>query len=174
MKKAACVIAMVLLPVLGAGAEKPPEPKKAAMSQRSTEQNKKLVLDALEQVFNAHRLDRVDQFFTEDYRQHNPHAGQGRASVKSYFGMLFSAFPDWKGEVEHIIAEGDRVIMVVNWSGTHQGEFMGVKPTGKRVTTRTADVMRIQDGKVAEHWDVVADQDMWEKLGFVRKTEPKH
>jgi steroid delta-isomerase-like uncharacterized protein len=171
--KVACVIALVLLPVV-AGAQKPQPPAKAPPSPSRAEQNKRLVLDALEQVFNAHRLDRVDQFFAEDYRQHNPHAGQGRASVKSYFGMLFAAFPDWKGEVEHIIAEGDKVIMVVTWSGTHQGEFMGVKPTGQRVTTRTADVMRIHDGKVAEHWDVVADQDMWEKLGFIRKAEPKH
>ena len=168
------IIAVVLAPSLMAEAQgnKQSKPKPAAASSSQAEQNKKLVLDALEQVFNAHQLDKVDQFFVENYIQHNPHAGQGRESVKRYFGMLFAAFPDWKGEVEHIIAEGDKVIMVVNWSGTHQGEFMGVKATGKKMTTRTADVMRIENGKVAEHWDVVADQDVWEKLGLMKMTPP--
>ena len=174
--KFVCITALALAPALEAQAQdnKQGKPKPAAAASTSqAEQNKKLILEVQEKVFNAHDLSKVDQYFMENYIQHNPHAGQGRESVKRYFGMLFTAFPDWKGDIEHIMAEGDKVIMVVNWSGTHKGDFMGAKATGKKVTTRTADVIRIENGKIAEHWDVVADQDMWEKLGFMKMNPPQ-
>jgi predicted SnoaL-like aldol condensation-catalyzing enzyme len=168
----ASIIALCLLPAMVAGAQpsKPEKSPPSAGAASQTERNKQRVREALDKVFNAHQLAMVDEYFTENYKQHNPHAGQGRQSVKSYFGMLFTGFPDWKGEIDHILAEGDKVIMVVTWSGTHKGEFMGVKPTGKRVTIQTADIIRLENGKFAEHWDVVADQPMWEALGFIQKV----
>ena len=63
-----------------------------------------------------------------------------------------AAFPDMRITVEDMIAEGDRVSARVTMRGTHQGEFQGIAPTGKRVQVKTIDIFRIADGKIAEHW----------------------
>ncbi|HEU4407177.1 MAG TPA: ester cyclase [Polyangiaceae bacterium] len=138
-----------------------------------TEANKALALRALDEIFNGHDLAKVDEYYAENFTQHNVEAGEGRESVKQYFGVLFRGFPDWKAEVEHVVAEGDKVTLFVTWSGTHTGEFFGVAPTGKRVVTRTSDLIRVENGKLAEHWDVVADLPMREALGFVEVKQPQ-
>lgn len=62
------------------------------------------------------------------------------------------AFPDMHIEVEDMIAEGDKVSARVAMSGTHQGEFQGIAPTGKQVQVRAIDIFRIANGKIVEHW----------------------
>jgi steroid delta-isomerase-like uncharacterized protein len=69
------------------------------------------------------------------------------------FGLgTFSAFPDLKRPVEDLVAEGDKV--VARWSsvGTHEGDFMGIPPTGKTVTTTGITIFRLEDGKIVEEW----------------------
>ena len=61
-------------------------------------------------------------------------------------------FPDMRIEVEDMIAEGDKVTARVAMSGTHQGEFQGIAPTGKQVQVRAIDIFRIANHKIVEHW----------------------
>ncbi len=63
-----------------------------------------------------------------------------------------AAFPDMRITVEDMIAEDDRVAARVSMRGTHQGEFQGIAPTGKRVQVRAMDMFRIADDKIVEHW----------------------
>ena len=63
-----------------------------------------------------------------------------------------TAFPDTRIEVEDMISEGDKVTARVTMSGTHQGEFQGIAPTGNRVQVRAIDIFRIMNGKIVEHW----------------------
>ena len=64
------------------------------------------------------------------------------------------------------MADGDRVVTFIRWEGTHTGPFLGVAPTGKKVTFETADIYRMQDGLFIEHWDVVDKLSIATELGL--------
>lgn len=129
---------------------------------------KELVVEAIEEIFFKRNLDAVDRYVVSDYLQHQPGIPPGRKAFKEYLKKLFHAFPDYKGEIENVISEGDLVSLHIAWSGTHQHEFMGVRPTGKRITRRTADVLRVKSGKLVEHWGVVDQTEMLVVLGLLR------
>jgi predicted ester cyclase len=63
------------------------------------------------------------------------------------------------------IVEGDKVVIRARATGTHQGEFMSIPPTGNRIEVPLIDIMRIRDGKIAEHWGVMDDGVMMQQLG---------
>jgi steroid delta-isomerase-like uncharacterized protein len=81
------------------------------------------------------------------------------------FGLgTFSAFPDLKRPVEDLVAEGDKVVARWTSVGTHQGDFMGIPPTGKQVTTSGITIFRLEDGKIVEEW---SESDM---LGMLQQV----
>jgi len=82
---------------------------------------------------------------------------------RQFIGAFFGGFPDMRLVVEDIVAAGDRVAVRWTFQGTHQGEFLGIPPTGKQVTMSAIEINRVHDGKVAEHW-VQFDQ-----LGLLRQ-----
>lgn len=88
--------------------------------------------------------------------------GQGLRDVVRLFA---SAFPDFRYEVEDVIAEADKVAVRDVSRGTHQGDFMSVPATGNRVTMEAIHVCRLSEGKLAEHW--VARDD----LGMMRRDD---
>jgi hypothetical protein len=71
--------------------------------------------------------------------------------MKTFFKDFFVAFPDYNVSIEYIGAEDDKVFAVLNWKGTHQKPFMGQPANGKTIHVRTAEVMRIENGKFAGH-----------------------
>ncbi len=73
-------------------------------------------------------------------------------TFKQFATEVHTAFPDMRITVEDMLAEGDRVAARVTMRGTHQGEFQGIAPTGKRVQVRAMDMFRIADDKIVEHW----------------------
>jgi steroid delta-isomerase-like uncharacterized protein len=77
---------------------------------------------------------------------------QNAEQAKQFFGMVHQAFPDLHAEVHDVIAEGELVAARVTYTGTHQGEFLGIPATGKQTTTNGVDLFRMQDGRQAEHW----------------------
>jgi len=68
---------------------------------------------------------------------------------------LSGAFPDMHMAIDDVVAEDDKVVLQTTMSGTHQGPFWGIPPTGRRFAQRHVHVLRIVDGKVVEHWDVL-------------------
>ena len=82
------------------------------------------------------------------------------------FSEARAAFPDLSVTVENVVAEGDRVATRVIMRGTHQGEFQGIAPTGKRVEVRAMDMFRISEGKIVEHWGHADDPS-----DFLRKPQ---
>jgi predicted SnoaL-like aldol condensation-catalyzing enzyme len=135
--------------------------------RRAEWQNKVLFHTVLEEVFNQHQLEKVDQYYAADYIQHNPQAEPGREGVKAYFNILFAAFPDWRGSIDHLYAENNYVVAFITWEGTHKGEFYGIQPTGRYVQYKTADIARIKDGRIAEHWDVIDQYSFFRGLGVI-------
>jgi steroid delta-isomerase-like uncharacterized protein len=136
----------------------------------SAEQNKAILRQAYDAI-NRNDLDALDEMVASDITDHDPAPGQapGLEGVKDYFSSLHAAFPDVHMEVEDMIAEGDKVVARVSVGGTHQGEFMGIAPTGNRVTITGIDILRITDGKVVEHWGKFDDLGMMQQLGVMEQ-----
>ena len=81
--------------------------------------------------------------------------------------MMFAAFPDGRHILEEVIAEDDKVVTRGTFSGTHQGELMGVPPTGKQVKFSVVHIDRVVNGKIVEHWGQGDTFAMMQQLGVV-------
>jgi len=136
----------------------------------STEQNKALVRQMVEEVFNRGNMSRADEFLAPDFVEREelpPGIPRDREGVKQLTIMLRSAFPDFKAAIDDIVAEGDKVVISQTWSGTHKGEFMGIPPTGKSVSFGVIDIIRIAGGKFVEHWGQMDSMGMMQQLGAI-------
>ncbi len=113
---------------------------------RQEEANRRLVLDVYEQVLQPLDASRVDEFFAEDYIQHNPMAASGAAGLKAFLLWARESSPHAEHRVKRIFVDGDYVIAHVHVI-IHPGD------RGNAVV----DIFRIANGKVAEHWDAAQE-----------------
>lgn len=99
-----------------------------------------------------------EEHCSSTYRCHfaGADAPQGRDEHKATAQSIYSAFPDLRHEIHELVAEGDVVALRARPGGTHEGEFLGIAPTGKKVQFDVMAFFRIVDGKIQEEW-VVAD-----------------
>ena len=134
----------------------------------SLEENKAIVRRFIE-AYNNRNLDVFDEILAPDYFDHTNKVGP--EGLKQLMNMAFKGFPDFHETIEDIIAEGDKVWVRITFSGTHKGEFMGIAPTGKKVTTEMVDIFRIVNGKLVEYRDVNNNLDFFKKLGLLEYTE---
>ena len=134
----------------------------------SLEENKAIVRRFVE-AYNKRNLDLFDDLLAPDYFDHTSKVGV--EGLKQLMNMAFKAFPDFHETIEDIIAEGDKVWARITFTGTHTGEFMGIAPTGKKITTEMVDIFRIVNGKLVEYRDVNNNLDYLKKLGIVEYTE---
>lgn len=89
-----------------------------------------------------------------------------REGVIQWFGIMRAAFPDLRFEVEELLPSGDKVVARARVTGTHQGEFMGMPPTGRTFSANVIDIIRFDDdGLASEHWGVFDAMAMMEQLG---------
>ncbi|MEO5601608.1 MAG: ester cyclase [Cyclobacteriaceae bacterium] len=118
--------------------------------------NKASLINANHELLNNGNLDFADEAFTADY------SGRGPALIKEFVSDIRTAFPDLNVKVDPIIAEGDMVAWLRTSTGTQTGDYMGYKPTAKKITWKEMVFTRYtSDGKVAEEWSV---SDMHERL----------
>src|SRR4051812_27518621 len=112
----------------------------------------------------------VDEVLAENFVEHDEFPGipQSREGVKQFFEMSRAAFPDLQLRVLHLVEEGDICVGHGLFEGTHEGEWMGLAATGRRVSVPIADVVRIgDDGRAVEHWGVTDTGMMLQQLGVV-------
>jgi predicted SnoaL-like aldol condensation-catalyzing enzyme len=114
------------------------------MNQTKEAKNKALVLEAFDTLFNKRDYVMAERYWSPDYIQHSAHIEPGREGL---FNLIQSTPPTLKYEPGVIVAEGDFVIV--------HGRFSG---DGRSVNRIAADVVRIADGVLAEHWDVLQDE----------------
>ena len=108
-----------------------------------SEQNKELVRKYYGTVLNGRDLDAVADFFADE------RIVEGiRRGCFSYF----TAFPDLHCSLDELIAEGDAVFLRSTMTGTHDGEYKGLPPTGRHVSTESAEVYRVANGKFVGYW----------------------
>jgi predicted SnoaL-like aldol condensation-catalyzing enzyme len=114
------------------------------MARTSPEQNKALVLEAFDTLFNKRDYAAAERFWSDRYIQHSAHIAPGRDGL---FGLIRMLPDTLKYENHIILAEGDYVIA--------HGRFSG---HGRPASWIAADIVRMEDGKLAEHWDVLQDE----------------
>ena len=131
------------------------------------EANKRLFRDYLETVFNKRQIDAADRYLADGLIEHNPNLPQGLAGRKKFLANVFAGFSDYHGEIQEILAEGDRIVVRILWTGTQDGPFLGRPATGRKLRFATADFIRVENGKFAEHWDVVDSLPRAIALGLV-------
>ncbi|MGA9291190.1 MAG: ester cyclase [Ignavibacteriaceae bacterium] len=139
----------------------------------SLEKNKELGRKFVEEVLNQGKIDIVDKLLIPDFIEHEelpPGIPAGREAPKALFTMLHNAFPDFKATIVHLIAEEDKVILHMIWTGTHKSEFMGIPPTGKNISINVIDIIGINNGKFLEHWGVMDRMTMMQQLGVIPAT----
>jgi steroid delta-isomerase-like uncharacterized protein len=96
-----------------------------------------------------------------------PVESTGAQALKEVFARLHRAFPDLHITIEDLIAEGDKVVARNSVTGTHQGDYMGLEPTGKSVTYNEIFIFRFVNGRVAETWGVVDVLSQMKQLGMI-------
>lgn len=95
-----------------------------------------------------------EKYYAPDYIHHDPSSGDQKLEQRvQYSALWFTAFPDTTWSMDGIVAEGDMVACRYTMRFTHGAEFMGVKPTGKQIVAKGADMRKIHGGKVVEGWD---------------------
>jgi len=120
----------------------------------STEENKALLRRYIKEVWDKQNPAAVDEFLAPDYKRHRSPTIEPltRDDQKQLLTKFRAAFPDIQLTVEEIIAEDDRVAFRSTIRATHQNEFLGIAPTGKKVTVGLVDVIHIENGKFVEQW----------------------
>ena len=106
--------------------------------------NKEVIQAFYKEFFNDHIVESADKYVREDYIQHNPGVDQGREALKKAFAEKFVAWPDFHLDIKMMIEENDMVAVYLK----------NVDTEGK-TKCRVVDIYRLQDGKLAEHWDVL-------------------
>jgi predicted SnoaL-like aldol condensation-catalyzing enzyme len=133
-----------------------------------TSANKKLVEDFCQTVFVRHDLSNLDQFLKADYIQHNADVAQGLDGFREFFVQTFKAMPDFKYTLDKIVADGDMVWMYSRTTATHtHNTWLDVPPSGNRLDFMVVDIFRIEDGLIAEHWDVADTYSLFSQLGRI-------
>jgi predicted SnoaL-like aldol condensation-catalyzing enzyme len=138
------------------------------------ERNKVIVEQLINTTFINHDMSILDTIMRDDYIQHNDIAAQGKAGFIALFKQIFKAMPDFKYTINRIVAEGDYVMAFCTSSGTHTGgDFLDIPPHGNKLNFDVVDIFRIQDGKIAEHWDVADRLTLFSQLGAAKIVKPE-
>jgi predicted ester cyclase len=147
-----------------------------------SEENKQLVRDFFEEVWNNQNLDYLDEIYSPDFVLHalwqNTAAGgsieaTGIEPAKNVIGGWLSGFPDITVTIEDQIAEGDKVLSRHTSHGTHTNAFMGMPPTGREATITGMTITRVSGGKIVEAWTSWDALGMFEQLGLASGGPPR-
>ncbi len=122
------------------------------------------------ELISAHDLDGFGALLADDFVEHEelPVGGPTKEGVLQFFGIQIAGFPDLAMAADEIIDAGDTVVARVRFTGTHDGEFMGIPPTGNAIDVPAIDIFRFDgDGLVSDHWGVFDALRMMQQLGVV-------
>jgi steroid delta-isomerase-like uncharacterized protein len=126
-------------------------------------------------LINAGDIDGFGRQLADNFVEHNENPGvpPTKAGTLQFFQMLISAFPDFRMDVQDVIASGDKAVARLRMAGTHQGEFMGIPATGKFAAVDLIDITRFgDDGLAREHWGVADQLAMMQQLGVIPAGPP--
>ncbi len=135
---------------------------------------KEVVRRFVEEVMNGGNLEAADELVAPDHVNHDPTAPEvppGPEGVKELIGMYRSAFPDIRFETGEMICEGETVAHRWTFTGTHEGEMMGVEATGRKVEVAGAEMNRVENGTISASWTVSDALGLMRQLGLTPSPE---
>ncbi|PIF78804.1 SnoaL-like polyketide cyclase [Variovorax sp. 54] len=108
-----------------------------------------------------------DELFADSFLDHTPQPSctPDKAGALGLYKTLRAAFPDFHADIHWQRVDGDVVTTFKTYHGTHQGDVFGIAPTGRKIHFETVDAMRVQDGKITEHWGVANLFSLLQQLG---------
>jgi len=138
------------------------------MAQSAAEANQALIGKFAEEVFTNKKLDGLDKYMHENYIQHNPLVPQGLTGFREFFKTWFASVPDFNYSLKKIIADKDHVWVYGTYAGTQKKEWLGIPASNKAYRFDAVDIFRIEQGKLAEHWDVLDIYTLFKQLGTIK------
>jgi predicted ester cyclase len=133
-------------------------------------ENKTLTQRFYEDVMNTQNLEKIHSFCAFDFTDHNPppgHSGRGLDDLAAQLKELFIAMPDFRITPKFMVAEGDKVVVYLNVTGTNSGPFNNLPPSNNKINIYGIDIVRIKDGKAVERWGVFEDLAMLTQMGII-------
>ena len=136
--------------------------------------NKEVVLRAEAELWNKGNLSVADELYSPDFVCHFPIGPEWRGvkGIKDVVSEHRKSFPDWYERVDDMIAENDRVVIRFTSTGTQQGEFAGIAPTGKKVSIQEVAIFRLSGGKIVEQWGMPDIHGLLEQLKAGKDQTP--
>jgi predicted ester cyclase len=136
--------------------------------ESETERNKAVIRRFVDEVQNKKDWDVYDELNDPEFFNHSAPPGMtDREGSKQYLGGFLNGFPDCQFVIDDMIAEGDQIVTKKTFTGTHEGDFAGIPPTGKWVTLQFVDIMRVRDGRIVEHWLSMDQLSLMQQLGVI-------
>jgi predicted ester cyclase len=140
----------------------------------SLESNKAVVRRLFDEVWSAGNLALLDELLAPGFVDRSAQMGGGDSSaegLRTQVRLFRTAFPDGRSHIDDLIAEGDRVVARWTDGGTHRGEWMGVAPTGTRVTITGIDIYRFEGDRIGEYWCKEDELGLLRQLGAIEAPE---
>lgn len=147
------LIMVSVLPLALTGCDAPAKGGTMSLEER----NKAIIRRVIDEAVNTGDLAAFRDALAPDYRRHSQ-ATLDRPEIEGPDQMVefvrghLAAFPDWREEIELMIAEGDKVALITRGTGTHSGPMGGIPATGRRIEVMNYIIQRLEDEKVAETW----------------------
>jgi steroid delta-isomerase-like uncharacterized protein len=154
---------LVILALTLAGCSVPEDAEIARENAASIERNE-AVVDRVLVLIDERNLDEAFELYALDYIYHGP-AGDltGRDGIRGLWEVFLAGFPDLHSTVLDTISEGNKVVLRWQIEGTHTGDFLGVPPSGNKITLDVTEIFRVENGQLVEAWD------QWDRLGLMRQ-----
>lgn len=141
----------------------------------STEENKAIVRRIYEELWDGRKLEVAHELIAEGAVNYDTGLTAhpfGPEEMKGTVRMVTAAFPDNRHEVQEVLAEGETVVLRCTLTGTHQGEFMGIPPTGRRIEVNEIHIYRMRNGRAVEHRVGRDDMGAMRQLGVIADAVP--
>jgi steroid delta-isomerase-like uncharacterized protein len=121
------------------------------------------------EVMNQGNEDVIEEICAPNFVDHDPLPGTGadREGLHDFVKQIRSAFPDLETSVDDMLVEGDEIAVRSTFRGTHEGDFMGIPATGKKVAVANYDFVRMENDQAVEHWGTIDSAALMEQLGAV-------
>ena len=134
-----------------------------------SEEEKSIANLFVEQFLNRNNVDVANDLIADDFVNHSPQGGvsQDKDGLKQMIAMFHRGFPDVQFILEDLIVENDKIVLHMRCTGKHKGVFMGLQPTNKSIDSRLITILRVENGKIKERWNVTNKLETMKQLGLM-------
>ena len=141
----------------------------------SAKENERMIRRIYDELCNERKLEVADEIIANGATNYDTGLLPmpfGPEEMKSTVQMVTAAFPDNRHEVEDVVALDDKVVLRCTLTGTHEGPFMGIPPTGRKIEVNEIHIYRLKDGKAVEHRAGRDDLGAMRQLGVIADAVP--